>query len=215
MQLRAGIQMLTNIDGLILAAGRSSRMASGNKVQAILAGKTLLQHLIERLSSQVGCLFINGDSKICAEACGNDTDANLYPFISDLLNDFHGPLTGLYSALISDQLSTARYLMIAPCDGPFVPTNLVAELYQQIVSEDADVACVRYQGFAQPTFTLWNKRVLGAVENALLVDKQGGFKSLLQTLDTVFLDWPEQPLNPFFNINSCEDLARAEKALCQ
>ena len=66
----------------------------------------------------------------------------------------------------------------------------------------------------QPTFTLWNKSVLSAVERALLVDKNGGFKPLLQTLNTVYLDWPEQPLNPFFNINSCEDLALAEATVC-
>ncbi len=204
---------MANIDGLILAAGRSSRMATGNKVQAILGGKTLLQHAIERLAPQVDSLFINGDPDICAEACGKDASANLYPFISDLLKDFQGPLTGLYSALSSDRLSTASYLMMVPCDGPFIPANLVAKLYEQIVAENADVACVRYQGFAQPTFTLWNKSVRGAVENALLVDKQGGFKPLLETLDTVYLDWPEQPLNPFFNINSGEDLALAEAAL--
>lgn len=202
---------MTDIDGLILAAGRSSRMVSGNKVQALLGGKTLLQQVIDRLAPQVGSLFINGDPLICAEACGNKP----YPFIKDRLEAFQGPLAGLYSALASDQLTDdAPYLMLTPCDGPFIPDNLVAELHQLIVSNNADIACVRYQGFVQPTFTLWNKSVLSAVERALLVDKNGGFKPLLQALNTVYLDWPEQPLNPFFNINSCEDLALAEAAVC-
>jgi molybdopterin-guanine dinucleotide biosynthesis protein A len=103
--------------------------------------------------------------------------------------------------------------MMVPCDGPFIPKNLVAELYQLMVENDADIACVRYQGFAQPTFSLWHKRALPAVEETLLVKKMGGFKPLLAELKTVYLDWPEQPLNPFFNINTPEDLAEAELLL--
>jgi molybdopterin-guanine dinucleotide biosynthesis protein A len=53
--------------------------------------------------------------------------------------------------------------------------------------------------------------VLSAVEETLLVKKMGGFKSLLAELNTVYLDWPEQPMNPFFNINTPEDLAAAER----
>ena len=68
--------------------------------------------------------------------------------------------------------------------GLLSPKNLVAELYQMIVKNDVDIACVRYQGFAQPTFSLWNKRVLPAVEETLLVKKMGGFKSLLAELNT-------------------------------
>jgi molybdopterin-guanine dinucleotide biosynthesis protein A len=201
---------MTDVDGLILAAGRSSRMVSGNKVQALLAGRPLLAQVVDRLAPQVDKLFINGDSKLCAEACGDQ----LYPFIADRLEGFQGPLTGLYSALVSDQLSAAAYLMMTPCDGPFIPDNLVSELHQLILGERADIACIRYQGEVQPTFTLWKKSVVNAVENALLVDKNGGFKPLLQALNTVYLDWPEQSINPFFNINSCEDLALAEAAIC-
>ena len=201
---------MTDVDGLILAAGRSSRMVSGNKVQALLAGKPLLEQVVDRLAPQVDKLFINGDPALCAEACGDQ----LYPFIADRLEGFQGPLTGLYSALVSDQLSAAAYLMMTPCDGPFIPDNLVLELYQLILKERADIACIRYQGEVQPTFTLWNKSVVNAVESALLVDKNGGFKPLLQTLNTVYLDWPEAPINPFFNINSREDLALAEAAVC-
>ncbi len=205
---------MIDVDGLILAAGRSSRMVSGNKLQAMLAGKTLLKQVVDKLAPQVDNLFINGDPALCEQACGKSYKGQPYPFIADKLEGFQGPLTGLYSALVSDQLSNACYLMLTPCDGPFIPDSLVSELYQLIYHTRADVACIRYQGAAQPTFTLWNKSVVNAVESALLVDKNGGFKPLLQTLNTVYLDWPEAPVNPFFNINSREDLALAEAAVC-
>lgn len=196
---------MKNIDGLILAAGRSKRMGFGDKLKSMLAGKTLLEHAIDRLGPQVNELFINADAALC--------DEQSQPIITDRVEGFQGPLAGLWSALKSDRLSAAHYLMITPCDGPFIPDNLVAELYHMIVQSDADIACVRYKNFAQPTFSLWHKRVLPAVEEALLVKTQGGFKLLLSELTTVYLDWPEQPLNPFFNINTPEDLAEAERLL--
>jgi len=202
---------MLNVDGLILAAGRSSRMGSVNKVQAVLAGRSLLNHVIDRLAPQVDQLVINGDAGTCGESD--------YPLVEDALDGFQGPLMGLYSALSSakssDKLGQATYLMMVPCDGPFIPNNLVAELHQQVLEQDADVACIRYQGFAQPTFSLWHKRVAPAVKEALLVKKYGGFKPLLADLNATYLDWPEQSVSPFFNINTVDDLAEAEGLLCR
>ena len=194
---------MINIDGVILAAGRSSRMGSVNKVQSLLAGRTLLDHAEVNLAPQVDALLVNGDKSLCGDEA-----------IADRLEGFKGPLAGLYSTLLSDKLSSAEYLMMAPCDGPFMPNNLVAVLYAEISATDADIACARYQGFAQPTFSLWHKRVTPVVDQALLVKKNGGFKPLLEGLNSVYLDWPEQGINPFFNINTQDDLAEAERLLC-
>jgi molybdopterin-guanine dinucleotide biosynthesis protein A len=194
------------VDGLILAAGRSNRMGASNKVHAVLNGKPLLHHVIERLAPQVQTLAVNGDPA----ALGDQQ----YPIIEDALAGFQGPLTGLYSALVSRSLSDAKYLMMVPCDGPFVPANLVAELSRQIAVADSDCACIHYKGFSQPTFSLWHKRVTPAVEQALLVRKQGGFKPLFEGLHTLYIDWPEQVIDPFFNVNTPEDLAVAETILC-
>ena len=195
--------MVINVDGVILAAGRSSRMGAVNKVRAVLAGRTLLDHAVANLAPQVNRLLVNGDT----ELCGNKA-------FGDKLEGFKGPLVGLYSALASEQLSSAEYLMMVPCDGPFIPNNLVATLHRTIVQADADIACVRYQGCAQPTFSLWHKRVMPAIERALLVEQNGGFKPLLEDLNSLYLDWPEQTINPFFNINTPADLAEAELLLC-
>lgn len=198
---------MINVDAVILAAGRSSRMGSVNKVQAVLAGKPLLNHVIDRLVPQVDQLVINGDAGICGDSG--------YPLVEDALDGFQGPLMGLYTAINSDKLGQGTYLMMVPCDGPFIPNDLVAELHQQILEQDADIACIRYQGFAQPTFSLWHKRVAPAVKEAMLVKKYGGFKPLLADLKTAYLDWPEQTISPFFNINTVDDLAEAEGLLCR
>lgn len=197
---------VTNVNVMILAGGRSSRMGGANKALIPLGAQTLLERVIKRLESQVDRIAISGDPKSLSDLG--------YPIVQDRVTKFSGPLAGLYSALIDPYLNTAEYLLLAPCDGPFVPKNLVSELYPLITNCNADVACVRYESVAQATFSLWHKRTITAVKSALLSDHNGGFKPLLSKLNTVYLDWPESPINPFFNINTPEDLTVAEKILC-
>ena len=197
---------MINVNAMILAGGRSSRMGGPNKALIPLGDKTLIEHVIHRLQSQVDHLAINGDLQTFATAgC---------PVIEDKVTNFAGPLAGLYSGLLDPRLSSADYLLLAPCDGPFIPTNLVAELYQLMVGQDADIVCVCYEDVAQATFSLWHKRTAMAVKNALLRDHNGGFKPLLGALKTVYYDWPDSSVNPFFNINTPQDLTVAEKILC-
>jgi molybdopterin-guanine dinucleotide biosynthesis protein A len=117
--------------------------------------------------------------------------------------------------MICSQVSDSEYLLVVPCDGPFLPNNLVSELYTQITSEDADIACVRYQKVNQTTFSLWHRRGLPAIESALVKNNNGGFKPLLSELTTTYLDWPEEEINPFFNINTPDDLSLAEAIICR
>ena len=197
-----GIEHVTNVDGLILAGGESNRMGPGNKALATLAGKTLLEHVIDRLNPQVASILLNG--------VRSSFDNFPYPVVEDKLDNFQGPLTGLYSAFESGKLTSADYVMMVACDGPFFPENLVSKLYCEINKDESDVACVRYQGVAQPMFSLWHKRTAAIVRKTLLIDKNGGFKPLIGSLRSVYLDWPELSVNPFLNVNTPEDLKFAE-----
>ena len=203
---------MNNVDGVILAAGRSSRMETGHKVHATLGKHTLLQHVIMRLESQVDSLVINADPDICGQYSQPNSLPTSHPIVADRLEGFRGPLMGLYTGLTNHYVSSADYLLSVPCDGPFIPPNLASELQRQVRAGNADIACVRYAGQIEPMFSLWHKRTVNAVEQALL-DHQGGFKSLFAELQTVYLDWPEQTINPFFNINTVDDLAEAERLL--
>ena len=129
------------MDGVILAAGKSSRMGLVNKVQANLAGRSLLEIVVTKLKPQVDKLLINGDPAICGDKA-----------LVDQVEGFQGPLMGLYTALLSDQLSAADYLMMVPCDGPFLPDNLVAKLHQQIVQAGCRYCLCALPGFCPANF---------------------------------------------------------------
>ena len=203
--------MKQSVDGVILAAGRSRRMATGDKAQAMLGGRTLLAHVADRFAPQVRQLVINTDPVRSRSQLHSQLP---YPLVKDALDGFRGPLVGLYSALLCEWLSDAPYLALVPCDGPFLPDDLVDRLHQGISTGSAQIACARYAGVAQPTFSMWRKDLFSTVERALLEDQNGGFKPLMTALNTVYIDWPTELNAPFFNVNNSDDLARAERMLC-
>ena len=211
--------MKQSVDGVILAAGRSRRMATGDKAQAMLGGRTLLAHVADRFAPQVRQLVINADpvrsrSPLPSQSPSQSPSQLPYPLVKDALDGFRGPLVGLYSALLCEWLSDAPYLALVPCDGPFLPDDLVDRLHQGISTGSAQIACARYAGVAQPTFSMWRKDLFSTVERALLEDQNGGFKPLMTALNTVYIDWPTELNAPFFNVNNSDDLARAERLLC-
>lgn len=201
--------MGNRIGGVILAGGRSSRMGDAHKMQVMLAGQPLLEHVIRRFKPQVDQLVINvpvGFQGIESPDC---------PVISDRVEGYQGPLMGLWSAMSSDELADADYIAVAPCDGPFLPLTLVHNLCQQIEGQKSEVAVIRYGKHIQPMFSLWHRRSMYTIADELFVKKQGGFKPLLQAFNTVELIWPIEEINPFFNINTPEDLVEAEALICR
>lgn len=194
-----------NIIGVVLAGGRSSRMGQP-KCQVMLAGQSLLFRVVEALRPQVSRIVVNTNLDTGNVQIG---DARLST-VSDCEPGFPGPLTGLVSAFQFLEAEHAEFdaLAIVPCDGPFLPANLVAMLAAALEAESAEVACVRYQGKMQPTFSLWRRSTAPKVTESLKT--QGSFKYLFSVCKTAFVDWPETKPNPFFNINTPEELALAE-----
>jgi len=120
-----------NITGLILAGGRGSRMGSIDKGLVPLAGKPMVAHVLERLAPQVQRMLINANQN-------QETYAALgAPVWPDAMPDFAGPLAGLQTGLMH---CDTPYLVTAPCDSPFLPTDLVARLAQALQTQDADLA---------------------------------------------------------------------------
>lgn len=205
--------------GLVLAGGRSSRMNAGrinagraesiSKARLELAGESLLAHVVRRLKPQVSSLMINSnDNPDWYRQFGA-------PVVADCLPDYPGPLAGLVSGMIYAAENLPEYELVAlvPCDGPFLPEDLVARLRTALEAQNGDVACVRFRGHLQPTFSLWRRRVFDAMQNELIALGFGGFKELMTRLHTVPVEWPDKGFDPFFNINTPDDLTRATELL--
>lgn len=200
-----------NTVALVLAGGKSRRMQGLKKPDLLLAGEPLLLRVIERVKPQVSRVLVNLNEPV------TNFDLPGYPIVPDVVSGYPGPLTGLVSAFDylseHDRHRTIRAVLLVPCDGPFLPANLADRLLAALNEKRADVACVRIDGNVQPTFSLWEIGTRDVARTMLFDRAEGGFKGLMRALTTVYVDWPAEEPDPFFNINTMDDLRLAERVL--
>ena len=194
------------IAGVILCGGQSKRMGRVNKASLLLAGKPLLQHVIDRVSPQVERLLLSVESDNPGLAF-SDLEQ-----VADLRPGHNGPLGGLLSAL---ECVAPRYdwLLLVPCDAPFLPRDLGERLLRRVLDAGRSGCAVRYDGVVQPTFSIWNRRLIPRLRTAVLEQGQAGFRKFLDTDPESLLDWEVMEPSPFFNVNDAAALAEAERVL--
>ena len=189
-------------------------MEGANKALQELAGKPLLSHVIARMQPQCTSLYLSVESIDPVWERFNLLQ------IADTKAGSNGPLGGVLAVLETVQESS-DWLLLVPCDAPFLPLDLADRLCHAAAREQSSAALVSCQGQWQPTFSLWHGDLLPALRQAVMQFEQRGLKEFLLTQSPAVLDWPEpqtgpqhglqpgQQPSPFFNINSPEDLAAA------
>jgi len=196
------------VAGVILTGGRSTRMGGVIKAQQILGEQSLIQHVIDRMKPQVERLVLS------VEVMTTEFAPYGLQQLADPEPGSNGPLGGLLSALsILDERHD--WLLLAPCDAPFLPLDLGQKLKRQAVEMEAPGCIVRYQSEVQPTFSIWNRSLLPVLRSAVLEQGMGGFKQFLRVHDLAVLDWDESDISPFFNINDPGALAEAKRMIKQ
>ena len=190
------------ITGVILAGGRGRRMGGVDKGLQELCGRPLVAWVIERFGPQVDELLINANQN------GDRYAVFGHRVLTDQISDFAGPLAGLQAALLG---ATHSLLATAPCDSPFLPSDLVLRLLQALTTSGADLAVARTFDQLQPVFCLCRRDVLPSLSEYL---ENGGrrvdrWHATLQVVEVAFDDQAEA----FENINNCEELEHVERAL--
>jgi molybdenum cofactor guanylyltransferase len=195
--------------GVILAGGRSTRMRGGLKGLVELDGRPLLQHVIDRLRPQVGRIFLS------VEQFNPALEVFGLAQIEDPRSGSCGPLGGLMAAL--QALPEGQdWLLLLPCDAPFLPLDLGSRLHAAALDAGTLVGVVHDAGRLQPTFSLWNRSLLPAIEQAVIGQGMGGFMQFLDGVRFSTVSWKtggagNKPSDlPFFNINTPDDLRQAE-----
>jgi molybdopterin-guanine dinucleotide biosynthesis protein A len=190
--------------GVILAGGRSRRMGGKPKALMPLAGKPLIQHVIDRVRPQVGQLVLS------VEQTCSDFEAFGLEQVPDPRPGSRGPLGGLLAALRRMEAGY-DWMMVAPCDAPFLPNRLAERLLECAGAAALPGAVVRDSEGIQPAFSLWHRSLLPSLERAVLESEMAGFKQFLRVQPLAELDWPSFDISPFFNINDHEALDEAAR----
>ena len=185
----------------MLAGGDGSRIGGG-KPLIRLGGKTLIERAFDRArnwSNQV-VVVIRSPGQL------GDYD---FPWIADAAG-IDGPLAGLAAALEWACRLGAHALVTIPCDMPFLPDDLVRRLLDDAGELDAAVASSG--GELHPVCSLWRNAAIYKFPRYCA----SGLRSLrgfAEQLGFAEVDWASRPVDPFFNINSPDDLAAAEALL--
>ena len=189
------------IAGAILAGGLSRRMGGGDKGLALLQGRPLMSHVAEALRPQVSRLILNAnDDGVRFAGFG-------LPVVPDSLPGFPGPLAGVLAALEYFSGQDEALVMIAPCDAPRLPADLVARLDAERAAAGAAGALALSAGRRHPAVALWPVALAPALRVALVEEDQRRVDTLLRRFGFVEVEWPAEPFDPFVNVNTPEALA--------
>jgi len=192
--------------GLILAGGRSRRFHGTDKAFIKLAGIPLWQRVLARLAPQVDAVAISSNAAPQLFAVGTEDRAPI-AVLPDLIAGFQGPLAGIHAGLST---WPERYIVTVAVDLPFMPMDLVAQLAAGLHQG----SCAYATAVTQHVLALlWAPGTAGDIAAFLDHGGRSVHDWLVQRGDPVLFTAPGDA-DLFFNINTPEDLAVAERRLC-
>jgi molybdenum cofactor guanylyltransferase len=192
------MKRLALITGIVLAGGQGRRMGSVDKGLALLLGRPMAAHVIERLAPQVDEILINANRNM------SEYMALGHAVIPDAIGGYAGPLAGLHVGLTH---ATHPLVATVPCDSPFLPHDLVARLSKALADDAADIAVARTFEQPHPVFALVRRSVLPHLTQFL---QEGGRKidAWYATLKATEVAFDDQA-DAFRNINTADELRLA------
>jgi molybdopterin-guanine dinucleotide biosynthesis protein A len=199
--------------GLVLAGGLARRMGGGDKALIKIGRSTILDRVLATLSGQCVDIIINanGDPKRF-----EDTGCIVVP---DNVPGFAGPLAGILAGLdwLSEQNNGIEWMVSVPGDCPFLPDDLVERLHEARRKMGAGVplACARSGEWRHPVVGLWPVALRHDLRKALVDEDLRKIEVWTARHGVAIADWPTEPIDPFFNVNTPEDAKRAEQVAAQ
>ncbi|MEI8700919.1 molybdenum cofactor guanylyltransferase MobA [Mesorhizobium sp. M6A.T.Ce.TU.002.03.1.1] len=203
--------MNRDIAGIILAGGQSRRMGGGDKSLLALGGRRVLDHVVARLAPQVGPLALsaNGDPTRFAKFG--------LPVLADTVEGYAGPLAGILAGLEWASMACSVVVTVTG-DTPFFPEDVVGRLAAVVKERPGAIAVASSGGKRHPTFALWPLGLHDALRRFLVNEDNRRVFAFIERHGFVDVEFPMwnsggHEIDPFFNINTPDDLAEAERLL--
>lgn len=198
---------LATLAFVILAGGHASRMGGGDKPLRPLGGRPILDHVIERLAAPAGRLALNANGEAARFA------RYALPVLGDSVPDRPGPLAGILAGLDwASTLPGVDHLVSVPGDCPFLPADLAAGLRRAQAASGQPFACAASGGWTHPVIGLWPLALRETLRQALLAGERK-IDRFTARFGCARAEWPIDPVDPFFNVNTPEELAEAARLL--
>ena len=184
-------------------------MGGGDKSLRPIGGRTALEWIIDRLTPQVVRVILNanGDPR-------RFDDFHL-PVVADSLPNNPGPLAGVLAALdwAASTDPSFTWVMTLPGDVPFIPRDLVSRLHAACRVNDATLACAASGNRSHPVIALWPIGIRDELRQAVADRGIRKVETFTQQYRRATVAWPVMAVDPFFNVNTPDDLAEANRLI--
>ena len=134
--------------------------------------------------------------------------------IPDCFDDF-GPLAGVLSAMkwVKENQKSYQWIATFPSDTPFFETSIIDEYQKRIKLKDSLLYFVKSNNKRHNIFGLWSIELLKPLENDLINNNFRKVEDWANKIGVKTIDIEPKKFDPFFNINTKEDLEEAKKIL--
>ena len=183
-----------DVSVVILAGGQALRMGNKDKGLVLFNQKPLIHYVVHAVSQSVSSIWVSANRNL-------DLYQKFGQVVSDELPGYQGPLAGISAVL--NQIET-RYLLVVPCDGPYINTTLFERLSHEMLTKQAKLCVASEKGRLHPTFALLETSIKTKLEQYL----QSGQRKLGQFFkenNAIEVDFSDSP-KLFVNFNTPEDL---------
>ena len=188
---------------LIMIGGQSIRMGGGIKSLLEFNKKNIFDRILERLTPQIKKIIIN---------CNTEEEKLAkyqLPIIKDLKKGYLGPLAGIHSAMSwgFNNVPEVEWLITLPGDTPFIPDDIISK-FQKKISKNTKIILAQSNNRTHPTIGAWHISLFMNLDKHLDI----GTRKILRWAELYpieFINYNFQTYDPFFNINTKDDLEKA------
>ena len=195
-----------NILGAILAGGQSKRMGK-DKLFLEFNNKKLIEYTIDKVKKYLKKIIIitNQDNKFFFE--------NNLTTVKDCVEGQLGPLVGILTAMkwAKENLSKCSWIATFPCDTPFFPESIIKRFIEESEKKESLILCASSHGRKHNIFGLWSLDLYEKLKDDLINKKVRKVQDWTEKNKIKNLEFKFKDYDPFFNINTEEDLEFAKK----
>ena len=190
---------------VILAGGKSKRFGGGFKTFSLINNKSIFDIILEKLERNKIEILIN------ANEYHENFNKRKLPIIKDKINGFLGPLAGVHASIskcIKDY-PNKEWVFTIPSDTPFLPENILDKFCEKIESK-TEILIARSNNKVHPVVSMWKVSLFDSLEKELKQENRK-IMTLVEKHNFNLVDFNYENIDPFFNINTIDDLKIAEK----
>jgi molybdopterin-guanine dinucleotide biosynthesis protein A len=195
-----------NILGAILAGGQSKRMGKG-KLFIEFNNKKLIEHTIDKVKKYLKKVIIvtNKDNEFFSK--------NNLTTVKDCIEGQLGPLVGILTAMkwAKENLGKCSWIATFPCDTPFFPESIIESFIEESKKKESLILCASSHGRKHNIFGLWSLDLYDKLKDDLTNHKVRKVQDWTEKNKIKNLEFKFKDYDPFFNINTQEDLEFAKK----